>query len=169
MTNEIIAFFPSILIINSFMLCIFKPPILILVSVIIQAFMTCVLLKTLFKTAWFSLILFLIFIGGLMILFIYIISLASNNEITFSGTQINLTKLLVIFILGTFLLSLYPFNILIHPLNQINLTHFLNKIYSIPSIIPITIIIIYLLLVLLITVSVALLKSGPLRSLIKIK
>lgn len=170
LTYEISIILPLLITINSLILCIYKPPILILASIIIQAFIICVLLKSLFKTAWFSLILFLIFVGGLIILFIYIISLASNNEITFNRIQINYIKFIAVLIITLLFSIMAPSTIKINSsINQINLTYFLNKIYSLAAMTPISIVILYLLLVLLITVSVALLKRGPLRRFTKIK
>uniref|UniRef100_UPI00315C90AE NADH dehydrogenase subunit 6 n=1 Tax=Dicyrtomina ornata TaxID=1113191 RepID=UPI00315C90AE len=55
-------------------------PMLLMANIILQTFFICLLVWMINTTSWFSYILFLIFLGGLMVLFIYICSLASNES-----------------------------------------------------------------------------------------
>lgn len=140
-----------------------------LLIIITQALLICVTLKSIFKVAWFSLILFLIFIGGLIILFIYIIRLASNNDLTIKKNKILLVTFITTFIILNFYPNFFAPEISISYPTPRNLINFINKMFSLTSRISIPIIILYLLLVLLITVRMVLLKRGPLRSFRKIK
>lgn len=51
---------------------------------LIQTFLICLISGIILKSFWFSYIIFLIFLGGLLILFSYILSLASNEIFKFS-------------------------------------------------------------------------------------
>nr|UNI92566.1 NADH dehydrogenase subunit 6 [Euplax sp.] len=118
---------------------------------------------------WFSYILFLIFLGGMLVLFIYVSSLAPN-EIFFS-----MDLFIMFFILMSFftLISLIydpiisSFNHMSLPLSTLNyltstpLT--INWIYNSPSMIFTIYVVSYLLLVLIIIVKIINLFKGPLR------
>nr|YP_009731828.1 NADH dehydrogenase subunit 6 [Macrophthalmus pacificus]QHR85466.1 NADH dehydrogenase subunit 6 [Macrophthalmus pacificus] len=118
---------------------------------------------------WFSYILFLIFLGGMLVLFIYMSSLAPN-EIFFS------TDLFFFFLLLVSLLTLASlfydpilssFSHMSLPLSTFNyfsstpLT--INWIYNSPSMIFTIFTVSYLLLVLIIIVKIINLFKGPLR------
>nr|YP_009045452.1 NADH dehydrogenase subunit 6 [Bhagadatta austenia]AHA03803.1 NADH dehydrogenase subunit 6 [Bhagadatta austenia] len=47
--------------------------------ILLQTFLTCLLSGLIINTYWFSYILFLTFLGGLLVLFIYVSSVASNE------------------------------------------------------------------------------------------
>nr|UBN08908.1 NADH dehydrogenase subunit 6 [Panesthia sloanei] len=118
------------------------------------------------QSFWFSYILFLIFIGGMLVLFIYITSLASN-EIFILSTK--LVYLLVITApLMTFLLKT-DFSI---TMNQESLTFLtinnstslpLLKLYNYPTGMLNIIMAIYLLITLIAVVKIINVFSGPLR------
>nr|YP_010439970.1 NADH dehydrogenase subunit 6 [Mastax latefasciata]UTD45016.1 NADH dehydrogenase subunit 6 [Mastax latefasciata] len=124
---------------------------------------------------WFSYILFMIMIGGMLILFMYMTSIASNEMFNFS---IKLTYLMLImfifFMLNLFFIDNFNFSILLKNSNLIeynNIIKFmnnenlpsLNKLYNSP-INYITIMMInYLLLALIAIVKIINIKSGPLR------
>jgi len=62
-----------------------KHPIAIGPILLIQTVIVCLIRGTTFKSFWFSYILFIIIIGGILVLFIYITRLASNE--TFSPSN----------------------------------------------------------------------------------
>lgn len=117
---------------------------------------------------WFSYILFLVFLGGILILFIYVTSLASNEPFVFR------TSISILIIL-TLTLSISPLLIdsLISPtkaslpfssLEFTQSTRFIVRwIYNSPSIIFTLYIISYLLLTLIVVVKIVNLFKGPLR------
>lgn len=127
------------------------------------------------KTFWFSYVLFLIFLGGILVLFIYVTSLASNEIFTFS--------IKIIFV-STIILSLFSFIILFLDFNLINsffinnneiikinnLNSFinentirLNKLYNFPTNIITILLINYLFLTLVAVVKITNIFYGPLR------
>nr|YP_010616534.1 NADH dehydrogenase subunit 6 [Vagrans egista]WAU48168.1 NADH dehydrogenase subunit 6 [Vagrans egista] len=83
--------------------------------ILIQTLFICIYSGMMINTYWFSYILFLIFLGGLLVLFIYVSSVASNELFQFSM----LNKMLFIYcMLFIMMMSLY-FN---NTLNFMNLT-----------------------------------------------
>nr|YP_009253822.1 NADH dehydrogenase subunit 6 [Helice tientsinensis]YP_009346402.1 NADH dehydrogenase subunit 6 [Helice latimera]ALK01308.1 NADH dehydrogenase subunit 6 [Helice tientsinensis]AOR53779.1 NADH dehydrogenase subunit 6 [Helice latimera] len=119
---------------------------------------------------WFSYILFLVFLGGMLVLFIYVASLASNESFSFSLTT---------FLFSISLVSLFMFVLLfldpliISPnsssLSTSSLKYYLstpmiiNWIYNTPSMIFTIFIVSYLLLMLIVVVKIVNLFKGPLR------
>jgi NADH-ubiquinone oxidoreductase chain 6 len=117
---------------------------------------------------WYSYILFLIIIGGILVLFIYITSVASNEKfkMTIKTAIITLTSsiiiILTIAILNNKFINLnnfYTETIIIQPNFKLSLIKFINF----PSNIIIYIIIIYLLITLIAVVKISTIKEGPLR------
>nr|CDL72665.1 NADH dehydrogenase subunit 6 [Cherax sp. HG-2014a] len=140
-------------------------------TLLMQTILICIL-SGLFSTSfWFSYILFLIFLGGMLILFIYVSSLASNEAF-----KIHLKSSLLIILslpLSFILIFLDP---LFFPSKFFNSSLFLtleNKtnliilstspIYSSPSFPLTTLVILYLLLTLIVIVSIINISSSPLR------
>nr|YP_009093687.1 NADH dehydrogenase subunit 6 [Mictyris longicarpus]CEG06224.1 NADH dehydrogenase subunit 6 [Mictyris longicarpus] len=119
---------------------------------------------------WFSYILFLVFLGGMLILFIYMSSLASNEVfmqlyffIWFLSLSLLLSILLVMFdpffISSNFLAS----SISSFKASLISTPHTISWIYNTPSMVFTTFIISYLLLALIVVVKITNLFKGPLR------
>nr|YP_010626538.1 NADH dehydrogenase subunit 6 [Anurida maritima]WBK17673.1 NADH dehydrogenase subunit 6 [Anurida maritima] len=152
-----------LMMLNAMFFYLMSSPILVLLSILLQTFMLSCLMKTLLHTSWFSMILFLVFVGGLMVMFMYVTSLASNNLDTDKQmlTSTSTTLLIIITLTSTLLFWLNDKTIL---LAQTNLLPSIFKIYSSSQAPLIITMMFYLLLVLLVTVSIVMLKSGPLRS-----
>nr|YP_009971705.1 NADH dehydrogenase subunit 6 [Palaestes abruptus]QNG56285.1 NADH dehydrogenase subunit 6 [Palaestes abruptus]QNG56415.1 NADH dehydrogenase subunit 6 [Palaestes abruptus] len=114
---------------------------------------------------WYSYILFLIMVGGMLILFMYMTSIASNEKFKIS---IKLTSLLLFFLISMPLMfqniNMKFFNE--NFLNQNFQSMFslsMNKYMFIPSIIIYFMIIIYLFITLIAVVKIINIKYGPLR------
>nr|QZP41260.1 NADH dehydrogenase subunit 6 [Geoscapheus dilatatus] len=118
------------------------------------------------QSFWFSYVLFLIFIGGMLVLFIYITSLASNEMFIMS------TKLLYLMMIIT------PLLVFLMKMNFLNLTNQeslmflminnstplpLLKLYSYPTGMLTIMMAIYLLITLIAVVKIINIFSGPLR------
>nr|YP_010031512.1 NADH dehydrogenase subunit 6 [Diachrysia nadeja]QOV02906.1 NADH dehydrogenase subunit 6 [Diachrysia nadeja] len=71
--------FSLMLIMFSIMMMFMNNPISMGLMILIQTLLTCLLSGMMIKTYWFSYILFLTFLGGLLVLFIYVSSIASNE------------------------------------------------------------------------------------------
>nr|YP_010946931.1 NADH dehydrogenase subunit 6 [Symploce maxima]WGO57688.1 NADH dehydrogenase subunit 6 [Symploce maxima] len=119
------------------------------------------------QSFWFSYVLFLIFLGGMLILFIYVTSLASN-EMFFLSMKISLSSMFVLLI-STIMLSL-----LIMPLLQNQetilfmstnnyLINSLTKLYNQPTGLITILLASYLFLTLIAVVKITNIFSGPLR------
>nr|YP_010587285.1 NADH dehydrogenase subunit 6 [Allobaccha apicalis]WAB45765.1 NADH dehydrogenase subunit 6 [Allobaccha apicalis] len=142
---------------------------------LIQTLMICLISGLMTKTFWFSYILFLIFVGGMLVLFIYVTSLASNEMFSFSTKMIsiliiNLTiSLLLILFMDK---MIFMFNSLNIEMNSIlNLNNFisentlnLNKLYNYPTNMITILLINYLLITLIAVVKITKLFYGPIRS-----
>nr|YP_010728499.1 NADH dehydrogenase subunit 6 [Polypedilum heberti]WEF49740.1 NADH dehydrogenase subunit 6 [Polypedilum heberti] len=129
------------------------------------------------KTFWFSYSLFLIFLGGMLILFMYMTSIASNEQFKFKPSLMNM-MMLMIMILFIILFILF-FNQKLLFFNKIqnfenlsvmifknltvenNIT--LNKIYNFPMNLITILLINYLFLTLIATVKITNIFEGPLR------
>jgi NADH-ubiquinone oxidoreductase chain 6 len=131
--------------------------------ILIQTIRICVIGWIKLKISWLSYILFLIFLGGLIVLFIYITSLASN-ELIHTKIETHITVVLVIsFILFLIILNInFQYNIR-ETLSTYKTFYF---IYSWNSMAVIITTIIYLLLTLIIVVKVSNKFEAPIKNLI---
>nr|YP_010377573.1 NADH dehydrogenase subunit 6 [Lopinga achine]QYC92828.1 NADH dehydrogenase subunit 6 [Lopinga achine] len=87
-----------VILISMFMFFI-NHPISMGLLILMQTLLICLLMGMLINSYWFSYILFLVFLGGLLVLFIYISSIASNEilNISFFNKFIIFTPLLILF------------------------------------------------------------------------
>nr|YP_009141839.1 NADH dehydrogenase subunit 6 [Dendrolimus tabulaeformis]AIQ80249.1 NADH dehydrogenase subunit 6 [Dendrolimus tabulaeformis]AIQ80262.1 NADH dehydrogenase subunit 6 [Dendrolimus tabulaeformis] len=145
--------------------------------ILTQTLLTCIITGMLIKTYWFSYILFLTFLGGLLVLFIYVTSIASNELF-----KINLK-------MKTFLSIMIYFSIIMsfiymNNLNWMNLSNNsementkemilflnnenkfnLNKLYNQQTYMMTMLMIIYLFITLIAVVKITNIFFGPLRS-----
>nr|YP_010238869.1 NADH dehydrogenase subunit 6 [Anoplophora horsfieldi]QTE20918.1 NADH dehydrogenase subunit 6 [Anoplophora horsfieldi]QTV20884.1 NADH dehydrogenase subunit 6 [Anoplophora horsfieldi] len=117
---------------------------------------------------WFSYIIFLIMIGGMLILFIYMTSIASNEKFKFSYKLFITISMMLIILLTLFILDsyLFNFNLMNDLTNQNMIQNFklsMNKFLMWPINTIFFLIIIYLLITLIMIVKITDIKSGPLR------
>lgn len=154
---------------------IIKHPLAIGIILVIQTLVISIIIGLISKTFWFSYILFLTFLGGILILFIYITSLASNELFFFSIkyffiiTRITIIIALIIFIFDKNFIYFYLENIEIKSINNIFIyinenVLILRKLYNFPINLITIILINYLFLTLIISVKITNLYKGPLRS-----
>nr|QFQ01328.1 NADH dehydrogenase subunit 6 [Acanthephyra smithi] len=140
-------------------------------TLLLQTIMICITSGLSNKSMWFSYILFLIFLGAMLVLFIYVASLASNESFTFSPTLSIL--ILVLSLFGSMFILLDP---LLTSLKLSSEASYLSAetlffstqanlsfIYN-PSSMNLTLfIIMYLLLTLIVVVKITSTFFGPLR------
>nr|YP_009918958.1 NADH dehydrogenase subunit 6 [Potamophylax latipennis]QMP96538.1 NADH dehydrogenase subunit 6 [Potamophylax latipennis] len=154
---------------NSFWLLNLNHPLIITIFIIIQTCMLILITGTMSYSFWMSYIMFLTFIGGLLVLFIYISSL-TPNKIFF----LNYKKILLIFFAFftfTLIVQIHPMlmNLEMTPLtydqkfinteNNLHLSNFYNKNELWMTLILMN----YLLLALIISTKIILLTEGPMR------
>nr|YP_009712002.1 NADH dehydrogenase subunit 6 [Epicauta impressicornis]QGA73706.1 NADH dehydrogenase subunit 6 [Epicauta impressicornis] len=115
---------------------------------------------------WFSYILFLIMIGGMLILFIYMTSVASNEKFSFSA-KLTIFMLMMITLMTTYSFFYNNLDPMIHndmmnyQKNLLNIS--MIKYTYIPMNIMLTFMIIYLFITLTAVVKIINKKFGPLR------
>nr|AWB99041.1 NADH dehydrogenase subunit 6 [Anopheles evansae] len=164
----------TLCLIMSFIFMQMKHPLSMGLMLLIQTFLTCLITSIYVKTFWFSYVLFLIFLGGMLILFIYVTSLSSNEmfSMSFSLTMISLVIFsiftILFFIMDKSLIEQFITNMEMEKLsNMNNLINenilSLNKMYNFPTNLITLLLINYLFLTLLVTVKITKKFYGPLR------
>nr|AVN68331.1 NADH dehydrogenase subunit 6 [Ectobius sp. Z254C] len=157
----------SINMIISFMFTQMKHPLAMGLTLLIQTIIMSMISGMMSKNFWFSYILFLIFLGGMLILFIYVTSLASNEMFnTSTGMIIMIMLLIPIMMLMTknywSELNLYNQESMNFLVNS-NLSTTLIKLYNHPTNLITIMLASYLFLTLIIVVKITNIFKGPLR------
>nr|YP_009349880.1 NADH dehydrogenase subunit 6 [Pseudorhynchus crassiceps]AQM40028.1 NADH dehydrogenase subunit 6 [Pseudorhynchus crassiceps] len=169
--------FLNIIMLNMFNSLIFTQinhPLAITLTIIIQTLLVAIITGLSTSSFWFSYILFLVFLGGMLVLFIYISSLASNELFSISVKYLSITLMLItlLFILSLSIDYMYQLNInsdmitlnnsLISSIpNNSNLN--LMKLYNNPTNYITLMLVSYLLLTLIVIVKITNIFYGPLR------
>lgn len=161
------------MIIFNFIFINIKHPLAIGLTLLIQTTLVTLTSGLITKRFWFSYILFLVFLGGILVLFIYVTSLASNEIFSFSIKLlfISLTIFSVIIITLFFIdknILLQYQNLEIKSIYDINSylienSLSLNKLYNYPTNLLTILLINYLLITLIAVVKITKLFKGPLR------
>nr|ARA91005.1 NADH dehydrogenase subunit 6 [Hishimonoides recurvatis] len=145
----------------STMILMLKTPMSMGVMLLIQTMMCTIIMTTISTTSWMPMIMFLMLIGGLMILFMYMSSIASNEK--FSPN---------IFAFLTMLILILPFeNMLTEELMQDKLESIIvkesmsmMKIYNVKTMMITVMLFLYLLLCMIAVMKILKIYKGPLRS-----
>jgi len=135
-------------------------PIIFITVIIFQALLVCLFSSLCVSTPWIALVLFLIFLGGVIVLFIYISSLASNENFLWLTKELIFSSAPVLFI-AIFIFLVYPSfkNILNNMPESI-----LYQLYSFKFLLLFLTFILYLLVTLLIVSNIAKKNKSPMRS-----
>nr|YP_010326983.1 NADH dehydrogenase subunit 6 [Eucarta virgo]UNP54230.1 NADH dehydrogenase subunit 6 [Eucarta virgo] len=168
--------FSSMLIMISFIMLFLNNPLSMGLMILMQTLLTCLLSGMIIKTYWFSYILFITFLGGLLVLFIYVSSVASNELFM---NMFNLKKFLFFFFICILLIMYIYFNniywlnfsinsdmdnffnmFFFNNENKINL----NKLYNNQTFLIMMMLVIYLFITLIAVVKITNIFYGPLRS-----
>jgi len=136
-------------------------PIRLIAVILSITLLCCVIVSLITTTSWFSFILFLIFLGGLIVLFIYISRLASNEKFLIDWARAIKSS---IGILVSIIFTVANINYQYATNTPVNEIITLNSIYIKNSIAPIIFTIIYLLLTLVVVVKITSKYEGPLRN-----
>lgn len=153
-----------------------KHPLSIGLILIIQVILTCYTMGIFTENFWMSYIVFLTFLGGILILFIYVASLASNeiftpqlkNHLYFTSISLFILILIIIIIMtGT---KIFFINDLFVELehywkNRENLILIIKNLYNPPSYMITIILITYLIITMIVIINIVSLFIGPLRRL----
>nr|ALO71048.1 NADH deshydrogenase subunit 6 [Pselaphinae sp. 6 EF-2015] len=145
----------------SLMVLFMTHPLSMGIVLFIQTLLISILTGMLINNFWFSYIMFLVFIGGLLILFMYMTSIASNEILKFSTTY--LLPILLLIITGLFMKfftdNFYSLKFYIN----LNNNEFMIKFFNTPNNKIMFLLITYLLITLIATVKITNIKYGPIR------
>nr|AIW06179.1 NADH dehydrogenase subunit 6 [Ideopsis vulgaris] len=143
--------------------------------ILIQTLLLCIISGMIINTYWFSYILFLIFLGGLLVLFIYVSSIASNEMfkmMNYMIIMIFIFSLLIIsiiynlnlkwlnFFFNDEMLNFFSNFMFFNNENKINL----SKLYNNNTLYLMLMMIVYLYITLIAVVKITNIFFGPLRS-----
>nr|YP_010691326.1 NADH dehydrogenase subunit 6 [Drosophila prosaltans]WBU93976.1 NADH dehydrogenase subunit 6 [Drosophila prosaltans]WBU94041.1 NADH dehydrogenase subunit 6 [Drosophila prosaltans] len=143
-------------------------------TLLIQTILICLITGLMTKSFWYSYILFLIFLGGMLVLFIYVTSLASNEmfnlsiKLTLYLLFLTILLLLISFFIDNMSLTFFFNNNEIESIFNMN-SYFLenslslNKLYNFPTNFITILLMNYLLITLIVIVKITKLFKGPLR------
>nr|ARH54569.1 NADH dehydrogenase subunit 6 [Oxyomus sylvestris] len=154
---------------TSMLLMFLKHPLSMGMTLLTQTIMVSLSIGFFSFNYWFSYILFLVMIGGMLVLFIYMTSVASNEMFKYSN---NLMISMIMMILLMLMIYLMMDNYLIYMTNIIESKNYnfnmnfnlsMNKYLNFPSNFIMYMLIIYLLITLIAVVKIVDIKQGPLR------
>nr|ARI44209.1 NADH dehydrogenase subunit 6 [Chamaemyia juncorum] len=151
-----------------------KHPLAMGLMLLIQTTMSCLYIGMIYKTFWFSYMLFLIFLGGMLILFIYVTSLASNEMFSMSLTSftfyyiIFFTIFMFIWILDKSYIISHIKNLEMEYISKMTMYFKENQLnmlnlYTYPTNMITLMLMIYLLVTLIAVVKITKMFYGPLR------
>nr|AQM40067.1 NADH dehydrogenase subunit 6 [Capnogryllacris melanocrania] len=150
-------------------------PLAMILIIIFQTLLICLFTGIITQSFWFSYILFLVFLGGMLVLFIYITSLASNEMFSIPMKTIMLTfiiltfTLLISWLMDSSLTNLITNNSDMSLLNKTINNYWLEtsmslmKLYNNPTNLNTLMLVLYLFLTLIAIVKITNIFFGPLR------
>nr|APX39885.1 NADH dehydrogenase subunit 6 [Clytra espanoli] len=159
----------SLIIINSLAFCLMSHPLTSGLILLIQTILIALISGTMSPNFWFSYIVFLIMIGGMLVLFMYMTSVASNEKFKFSPAMAIIISMTTLASLAMFLIdsTLYT-----TPLQVLETTSassskssglLLNKYLNYPHSTIYILMVMYLLITLIAIVKITIKAKGTLR------
>nr|YP_009671912.1 NADH dehydrogenase subunit 6 [Polycheles baccatus]QCX31772.1 NADH dehydrogenase subunit 6 [Polycheles baccatus] len=161
--------FLPLALLTSLLFLFLKHPLSLGLALLLQTVNVCLASGMKMTSYWFSYILFLVFLGGLLVLFIYVTSLASNEKLNFSfplvlffSTSWLLSSIFFFFFDPLF--SSFKINTLASSLiPKVGFQQTIAAIYNPSSMVFTLFLVFYLLLCLLVVVKISNVHLGPLR------
>nr|UBK10274.1 NADH dehydrogenase subunit 6 [Calliptamus barbarus] len=148
-------------------------PMSMMLFIILQTFLVGLMTGTMMESFWLSYILFLTFLGGMLVLFIYITSIASNEM--FQPKSITMIFTFMMWMIIMFMLIIMDKTMFMdhfkntetmnidNSINYQEMTMSLEKLYNNPTFIITMMMMIYLFLALLAVVKITNINQGPIR------
>nr|AQP28115.1 NADH dehydrogenase subunit 6 [Amitermes sp. 5 TB-2017] len=149
---------------TSLMFTQMKHPLAMGLMLLIQTTMVCLISGTMYSSFWFSYILFLIMIGGMLVLFMYMTSLASN-EMFSPSNKMTMTTLMILPILMYMMPTvtnnkeMNTHNTMMENETMTTTTVMYNQMMGTMT----TLLVLYMLLTLIVVVNIINVFKGPLR------
>nr|URH16918.1 NADH dehydrogenase subunit 6 [Nasutitermes leponcei] len=156
--------FMSMSTMTSLMFTQMKHPMAMGLMLLMQTIMVCLISGTMYKSFWFSYILFMIMIGGMLVLFMYMTSLASNEMFSPSNKML-MTSLAILPVLMYMMPTLTnnkemsTYNTMMENEVTTTTTVMYNQMMGMMT----TMLVIYMLLTLIVVVNIINVSKGPLR------
>nr|AOY40004.1 NADH dehydrogenase subunit 6 [Hypothenemus sp. BMNH 1040235] len=141
----------------SITLMFLKHPLSMGMALILQALLTALTSGLIYKNFWFSYVLFLVMIGGVMVMFIYMTSIASNEKFKMPSPE----KL--IFTGTIMMIIMFKNNKEMLPSKDLEMSLSLSKFFNFPKMQMTILLMIYLFVALIAVVKISNKTMGPLR------
>uniref|UniRef100_UPI00315C857E NADH dehydrogenase subunit 6 n=1 Tax=Macromia manchurica TaxID=1389456 RepID=UPI00315C857E len=161
----------TFMIINTITFSMMNHPMNMGLLLLIQTLFSCLMIGLTLQTTWFSYILFLVFLGGMLVLFIYMTSVASNEMFKSQNLKL-MVFMMVVLMVFMLIMMMDPLTISSNSNQDISMMPFLDQdqteqslsmIYSYPNSLITVFMVMYLLLTLIIIVYITKFNKGPLR------
>nr|QYK19311.1 NADH dehydrogenase subunit 6 [Macromia manchurica] len=161
----------TFMIINTITFSMMNHPMNMGLLLLIQTLFSCLMIGLTLQTTWFSYILFLVFLGGMLVLFIYMTSVASNEMFKSQNLKL-MVFMMVVLMIFMLIMMMDPLTISSNSNQDISMMPFLDQdqteqslsmIYSYPNSLITVFMVMYLLLTLIIIVYITKFNKGPLR------
>nr|AAS18915.1 NADH dehydrogenase subunit 6 [Achelia bituberculata] len=157
-----------LIIFMSFIFGMIKSPLMLVILILMQTIMLSLMIFYTHMSFWMSYILILIFLGGMLVIFIYIASLSSNEKFNVSW---NNYIYMIFFLMGTmiFMYCMNENNLISQIFNfNKNLlfyqSDYVTNMYSFSMMLSTLFLALYLMITLFIIVKMSNMNKGPLRS-----
>nr|YP_009114120.1 NADH dehydrogenase subunit 6 [Euphaea yayeyamana]AHC02118.1 NADH dehydrogenase subunit 6 [Euphaea yayeyamana] len=153
-------------VINSTLFMKMKHPMSMGIILLVQTIYICIITSSMAQNAWFSYILFLVFLGGMLVLFIYMNSVASN-ELFQTSKNFMWVMMPVLFMLPLMMIDpMTLFNNSDEMYTMDNQSEFwqTSSMFNYPNNIMTILAVMYLFLTLIVVVKITESHQGPLRS-----
>nr|AQP26608.1 NADH dehydrogenase subunit 6 [Kemneritermes sarawakensis] len=150
--------------VTSLMFTQMKHPLAMGLMLLLQTTMVCIISGAMYKTFWFSYILFMIMIGGMLVLFMYMTSLASNEM--FSPSNKMLMTMLVMLPALSYMMPTVTNNkemVMHETIMENEITTTTTVMYNQMMGTMTTLLVLYMLLTLIVVVNIINVSKGPLR------
>nr|QUB07030.1 NADH dehydrogenase subunit 6 [Glyphocassis sp. N62] len=152
----------------SFMFMIPNHPIYMMIIILLQTIMICLLCGMMINIWWFSYMTFMVMVGGLLILFMYMTNTASNEKFKSKKIKNFIIKMMLLMLFMSMMMKdkLYAYLTTSNWMNLINNTEMeilIMKYYNYPSNTLLFMMMIYLLMTLIMTVKMTDISKGALR------
>nr|YP_009351570.1 NADH dehydrogenase subunit 6 [Furculitermes cubitalis]AQP29920.1 NADH dehydrogenase subunit 6 [Furculitermes cubitalis] len=141
-----------------------KHPLAMGLMLLMQTTMVCMISGTMYSSFWFSYILFMIMIGGMLVLFMYMTSLASNEMFSPSNKMMTVTLLTLPMLMYIMPTTTNSKEMTAHEtMMESEITTTTTVMYNQMMGIMTTLLVLYMLLTLIVVVNIINVSSGPLR------
>nr|YP_009351063.1 NADH dehydrogenase subunit 6 [Anhangatermes macarthuri]AQP28475.1 NADH dehydrogenase subunit 6 [Anhangatermes macarthuri] len=149
---------------TSLMFTQMKHPMAMGLMLLMQTIVVCLISGTMYKNFWFSYILFMIMIGGMLVLFMYMTSLASNEMFSPSNKMLTISMItmpVLVYIMPTVTNNkeMNTHNTMMENEITTTTTVMYNQMMGMMTIM----LVIYMLLTLIVVVNIINVSKGPLR------